>query len=212
MGVRQTKNKKGNKISTILGTIICLILLPILIINITLIIKSYTNKYEVPSVGNAVPMIVLTDSMYPIIESGDLIILNKIDANSVQVNDIITFFDPDGNGDSTVTHRVVEIIEENGEINFKTKGDANNAEDKSLVSSDKIIGIYSFKISGLGNIAMFMSTTKGLIICVIVPLILLVGFDLITRKAYEKKNENDKEALMKELERLRAEKNQSTKN
>ena len=62
------------KLLTILGTVLCVILLPILIINLTLIVKSYTNTEEVPSIGGHFPMIVLTDSMYPVIHSGDLII------------------------------------------------------------------------------------------------------------------------------------------
>ena len=41
----------GQKILTTLGIVLCIILIPILIINCTLIIKSYTNKDEVPSVG-----------------------------------------------------------------------------------------------------------------------------------------------------------------
>ncbi|SCI42523.1 Uncharacterised protein [uncultured Eubacterium sp.] len=41
----------GHKILTTLGIVLCIILIPILIINCTLIIKSYTNKDEVPSVG-----------------------------------------------------------------------------------------------------------------------------------------------------------------
>ena len=52
---RKAKEKEststGHKILTTLGIVLCIILIPILIINCTLIIKSYTNKDEVPSVG-----------------------------------------------------------------------------------------------------------------------------------------------------------------
>ena len=62
-----------HKVLTVIGTVLCIILIPILIINCTLIIKSFTSE-EVPSVAGKLPLIVLTDSMYPVIESGDLII------------------------------------------------------------------------------------------------------------------------------------------
>ncbi len=196
----------SHKILTIVGIILCIILIPILIINITLIIKSYTNQEEVPSIGGIFPLIVLTDSMYPEIESGDLIICNTAEAGEIAVNDVISFFDPAGNGSSIVTHRVIEIIAENGEISFRTQGDNNNAEDKSLVPADKLVGVYKSRIPNAGHVAMFMQSTTGLIICVVLPIILLVGYDIIRRRIYEKNKKDDTAALMAELEALRAEK------
>ncbi len=53
---------------------------------------------------------------------------------------------------------------------------------------------------------MFMQTTTGLIVCVILPIILLVGYDIIRRGVYERKNKSDTDALLAELEALKAEK------
>lgn len=205
--MKKEKTTTRHKVLTVFGTILCIILIPILVINCTLIIKSFTNKDVVPSFGSRIPMIILTDSMYPEIESGDLIICRQTDAEEVQVGDIICFFDPAGNGTSTVTHRVMEITtDENGGLAWVTKGDANNAEDQMKVPAEKLVGVYSTRIAGAGNIAMFMQTTQGLIICVICPIILLVAYDIIRRRRYEKKNQDDTQALMAELEALRAEK------
>jgi len=195
-----------HKVLTVIGTILCIVLIPILIINITLIIKSYTNKDEVPSVGGVFPLIVLTDSMYPEIHGGDLIICNNYEVEEIQPGDIIAFFDPAGNGTSIVTHRVVEVTEQDGELAFKTKGDANNTEDKMLVSADDFVGLYKSRIPGAGNIAMFMQSTTGLIVCVVLPIILLVAYDVIRRRMYEKNKKEDMDALRAELEALRAEK------
>lgn len=194
------------KIFTVLGTILCVILLPILLINITLIIKSYTNADEVPSVGGYLPLIVLTDSMYPEIKSGDLIICHTMEGNEVKVGDVIAFFDPTGNGTSIVTHRVTEVVKENKNLSFRTKGDANNVEDSLPVPEKSLVGIYKGRIAGAGNIAMFMQTSTGLIVCVVLPIILLVGYDVIRSKAYENKKQKDTEALLAELEALKAEK------
>lgn len=195
-----------HKILTVVGTVLCVILIPILILNCTLIFKSFTNKDEVPSVGGFLPLIVLTDSMYPEIQSGDLIICHTLEAEEVQVNDVIAFFDPAGNGTSIVTHRVVEIVTDSGEIQFRTKGDANNVEDSVLVPADNLVAIYKTRIPGAGNVAMFFSTTTGLLICVVVPLCILIAYDVIRRKQYEKSKKQDTDALMAELEALRAEK------
>ena len=204
----QTKqNKSGDakqKFLTILGTVLCVILLPILIINLTLIAKSYINEDEVPSVGGVFPMIVLTDSMYPVIESGDLILCHTLEAEEVKVGDVITFYDPMGNGTSVVTHRVLEISEKDGRPQFITKGDNNNVEDQVPVDAEDLIGIYQKRIPKAGNVAMFMQTTPGLILCVVCPIILLVGYDMLRRKKYEKTKQQDTDALLAELEALRA--------
>lgn len=200
------KTSVAHKVLTVIGTILCIILIPILAVNLTLIVKSYTNTEEVPDIGGYLPMIVLTDSMYPEIESGDLIICHTIKAEDVKVEDVISFFDPAGNGTSIVTHRVIEIVEENGEISFRTKGDFNNTEDKDLVPAENLVGIYQSRIAGAGKIAMFMQSTAGLIICVVLPIVLLVGYDIIRRRIYEKNKQSDTDALLAELEALKAEK------
>lgn len=204
-----------HKILTVIGTVMCIILIPILIINVTLIAKSFINKEEVPSVGGMFPLIVLTDSMYPEIESGDLIICHTVEAEDVQVKDVISFFDPAGNGTSIVTHRVIEIVEENGETLFRTRGDNNNTEDKLLVPSANLVGTYKTRIPGAGHIAMFMQSTTGLIVCVVLPIILLIGYDFIRRRIYEKNKKDNTDVLLAELEKLRAEmaaKNQQENN
>ena len=204
---KEEKVSAGHKILTVIGAILCIILIPILILNCTLIFKSYTNKDQVPSVGGIFPMIILTDSMEPVFSSGDLIVCHTIDAEKVQEGDIICFYDPAGNGTSTVTHRVVKVTtDENGDLAWETKGDANNTEDTTLVPAKNLVGIYQRSFSGAGNVAMFIQTTQGLIICVICPIILLVAYDVIRRRIYEKSKQKDTDALLAELEALRAEK------
>ena len=126
------------------------------------------------------------------------------------IYDIMSFFDPAGNGSTVVTHRVVEVItNEDGSLSFRTRGDANNADDSELVPEKNVIGIYWKKIPGAGNVAMFMQTTQGLIICVICPIVLLVTYDIIRRRLYEKQQKKDTDELLSELEELRKAKSES---
>ena len=211
MSKNDEKSTAMHKILTVIGTILCIILIPILVINCILIVKSYTSD-EVPSVAGTLPLIVLTDSMYPEIESGDLIICHTAEPEEVQVKDIICYFDPAGNGSSIVTHRVLEVTEQNGQIAWKTKGDNNNTEDRLLVPADKLVAVYEgTRLAGFGNVALFMQTTPGLIVCVVCPILLLVGYDMIRRRIYERSNKQDTDQLLAELEelrRLKAEKEQ----
>lgn len=198
----------GHRILTGIGIALCVILIPMLIINCTLLIKGWTNKDEVPTLFGYAPMIVLTDSMVGDNEDnfsgGDLIFVKTLKPEEVKKGDVISFFDPAGNGTSITSHRVVDIINEGGKISFKTKGDNNNTEDKLPVPADNLAGVYTgFKIAGAGHVAMFMQTPWGLIICVIVPIILLIGWDAVRRARYNKKHEEDKESMLAELEELR---------
>ncbi|MBQ9784660.1 MAG: signal peptidase I [Clostridia bacterium] len=201
----ETKKIDTHKILTIVGIVLCVILVPILIINCTLIVKSFINKDEVPNFGGVMPLIVLTDSMYPDIKSGDMIFCRTVEADDVKKGDVISFFDPAGDGNAVVTHKVIEIIERDGERYFRTKGINNNTADDMLVSEDDLVGRYTgVRLAGAGNVALFMQTVPGLIVCVFVPLLLLIGYDLIRRRVYEKNKVDDVAALKAELEALKA--------
>ncbi len=197
-----------HKILSVVGIVLCVILIPIFVVNVTLLIKGFTNKKEVPSIGGIAPMIVLTDSMKgeakDCFDGGDLIFVKSIDAKDVKKGDVITFFDPASSQNSVLSHRVVEVLEEDGKLYFKTKGDNNNTEDKTAPSEEDLIGKYTgFRIANAGHVAMFMQTTGGLIVCVLVPIILLVGYDAVRRAIYNKKHKQDKDELLAELEELR---------
>lgn len=202
----KSNHSPSQTILSVLGTVLCLILAPILILNVSLIIRSFTAPDEVPRVGKWLPLVVMTDSMYPEIHSGDLIICQVKEAEEVQVRDVISFFDPAGNGTSVVTHRVIEIKNEDGRIAFITQGDANNTADARPVPAEKLVGVYHTRIAGVGNVIMFMQTTQGLLLCVVLPIVLLMGYDMLRRRKFEKAKQQDTDDLLRELEELRAQK------
>ena len=202
------KSTLGHRILTGVGIALCVVFVPMLIINCTLLIKGWTNKDEVPTLFGYAPMIVLTDSMVGNKEDnfsgGDLIFVKTVTAEEVKRGDVISFFDPAGNGTSITSHRVVEILNEDGKISFKTKGDNNNTEDKLPVPAENLAGVYTgVKLAGAGRVAMFMQTPWGLIVCVVVPILLLIGWDAVRRARYNKQHEEHKDALLAELEELR---------
>lgn len=202
---KKMTEESRQKLLTIIGAVLCVILIPILIVNLTLIIKSYVHEDQVPGIGGYSPLIVLTDSMLPEISSGDLIIVQQTDPAEVKVGDVISFFDPAGNGTSVVTHRVIELVTEDGVTKWRTRGDNNNTEDRELVPMDNLVGVWQgTRIAGAGNVAMFLQSTPGLIVCIACPIALLVGYDVLRRRKYEKAQKQDTDALLAELEQLRA--------
>ena len=201
----QKQTTAKDAVLTTIGIILCVILAPVLIANLTMIVKSYVNADEVPSFGGYCPFIVLTDSMTPTINSGDLVIDKVVtDPSQVKKGDVISFFDPASKSNSIVTHRVVEIVSDSDGIAFRTQGDGNNTIDESVVPGKNVTGIYITKLSGMGHVVMFMQSTPGLVVCIALPILLLIGYDALRRRKYDKQQKTDTEALLKELEELRA--------
>ena len=128
------------------------------------------NKDEIPSFFGWKPFIVLSGSMETSIYTGDLVVVKEIDASVLKKDDIIAFRNET---DTVTTHRIVDSINQNGNICFRTKGDNNNTEDAELVQSKDIEGKYIFKISGLGNILMMLKEPKTL--AIILLAILVIG-------------------------------------
>ena len=79
-------------------------------------------------------------------------------------------------GSKQVFHHIIAIYEDsNGTRWFKTKGSSNLVEDSWYISEDTIIGIYDNSVIGntLSTVLNTLSTTSGLIICIVIPLVLM---------------------------------------
>ena len=198
------KQKNGllQKIVGAVGIALCVVFVPLLLINVTLIVKSYTSPDKVPDFLGYKPFIVLSGSMEPSIMTGDMVFVKETDPDSLKVGDVIAY----KSGSAVVTHRIVEVKSENGETRYVTQGDANNAADQSLVKPADVEGIYQRRVAGAGNLAMFMQTTTGMILFVVCPLVLFVLWDVIRRQLESRKEVSRTKELEMELERLRAEK------
>ena len=71
--------------------------------------------------------------------------------------------------DTIVTHRIVEVVpdeEDPSVIRFRTKGDANAAEDGSLVHYKNVLGTPVFAIPKLGYFASFVQQPPGLYVAI----------------------------------------------
>ena len=179
------KEKNGllQKIVGAVGIALCVVFVPLLLINVTLIVKSYTSPDKVPDFLGYKPFIVLSGSMEPSIMTGDMVFVKETDPDSLKVGDVIAY----KSGSAVVTHRIVEVKSENGETRYVTQGDANNAADQSLVKPADVEGIYQRRVAGAGNLAMFMQTTTGMILFVVCPLVLFVLWDVIRRQLESRK-------------------------
>lgn len=132
--------------------------------------------YTVPQVvGADHSYVVLSGSMAPTISTGDVIIVDSVDASQVQKGDIVTY-----GGERPTTHRVIEVTEQDGTPAFRTEGDANENPDRQLVTPDELhgkvmsIGGQLLIIPYIGYLIEFAGTEIGFIALFIMPLVLLV--------------------------------------
>src|SRR5699024_1272159 len=106
--------------------------------------------------------------MQPTFQTGDMIVIQKTDAENIQVGDIITFHQ---SSNRFITHRVNVIKNEQGNIAFQTKGDANNTVDEKPVPASAMTGKQLFHIPYAGYVARFIGSPTGIGIFIILPLI-----------------------------------------
>lgn len=158
------------KLRKIINIVILIILIPVLVISIVILVNSYIHPDEIPSFLGWKPFIVLSGSMETEIYPGDIAVVKTVNQEKLEEEDIIAF----KNEDIVVTHRIVKIEENDGQIRYITKGDNNSTNDKDYVYPEQIEGKFQFRIGRLGNLAMFIQTPTGIIICLSIPFILLI--------------------------------------
>lgn len=209
----QTSNKAKKplryRILSIIGIAFTVLLTPILIINLTLTIKGYINPKEVPTFMGVAPLFVISGSMEPNIHVGDLIFIKSCDVDTLngpaageKFGDFISFQVDER---TVVTHAIVEIREDkDGNRLFLTQGTANNAPDQNLVPANQVIGIYNGRIGQLGYVANFLMSSAGIVICIGLPLLVFVIYEVLRRRAVERATEQSNAELLKELKAFRA--------
>ena len=195
------------KILKILGTIIVIMLILLLLFDVIIVIKSKKEPDKVPGIFGYKPFIVMSGSMMSKIEIGDLVFVKEVDANSLKINDIIAFRESD---DIVTTHRIINIINENGTKAFETKGDSNNVKDAHNVYAKDIEGIYVFKIEKLGKFILFLQEPLGFSIMMLSILIIgAIMFMMENRKANKEKIMD--EEYLKEFEEFKRKKAEEKK-
>lgn len=150
----------------------------------------------IPAFGNQA-LIVRSGSMAPAIGVGDLVVVKiKQAVKSPQatvpvyhVGDVIAFksaSDPK----TLTTHRVVAIEQNNGSIFYKTKGDANKAQDENLIKEQSIVGREMIILPKVGRLLAFAKSQRGFPLLVIFPafLVILIESTNIYREVKKQKS------------------------
>ncbi len=188
------------KIKRIIKIFLAVFFTGIILINITLLIKSNNNKGKIADFMGYTPFIVSSDSMKPVLEMGDFIITKKVKEDELKVGDIIAYYDKENK--LVVIHRIIRIEKDDKSNNlYVMKGDKITKEDKIRASIDNIEGKYVCTIPLIGNIALSLKSSNNIVLIIGIIIILYIIFDIVDKelkrkiKKYSKENENkeDKE-------------------
>ena len=145
-----TLKKIWNGITTLL--VVVVVILALLLVGARLVgLRVYT---------------VLSGSMEPAYHVGSRIYVKEVDPFTLKAGDVITYMLDE---DTVSTHRVMGVVPDEDDpavIRFRTKGDANEAEDGTLVHYKNIIGSPVFTIPKLGYVTNYIQKPPGTYIAI----------------------------------------------
>ena len=174
----QTVKKILNAVSTVIVVIVAVVVLALVAMHL-MGLKGY---------------VVLSGSMEPVYHTGSVIyVKSNVDADALEEGQIITFR---LSGDTIATHRIIEVVEEDGAVRYRTKGDANEVADGSLVDPARVIGTPMFSIPYLGFALTYIQSPQGRYVAIAVGALLLLLVllpSLISEKGNDKKSKTKEE-------------------
>ena len=133
--VRKIKDSRYNSRKLVLYSVITFALLTIVLLT------SGLFTYQA--------LTIVSGSMSPAIEKGDVIILKGMkneEARKIKKGDVLVY----NHDNKIIVHRVIKKSNNGKTISFKTKGDYNNAKDSWTVKQEDVIGIVKFRIRWVG--------------------------------------------------------------
>ncbi|HHY23175.1 MAG TPA: signal peptidase I [Clostridiaceae bacterium] len=92
------------------------------------------------------PFVIATGSMEPVIYAGDMVLVKRIDIDELKEGDIIQY----EKENIYIFHRIIDIVEEENEITYKTMGDNNSIPDPEPVKIGSVKGKVVYTIPKAG--------------------------------------------------------------
>jgi len=123
-------------------------------------------------------VIVLTGSMEPALKVGGLAFMeSESDPTTVKVGDIITFRSTKS-PNRQISHRVIELINDDEGLRFRTKGDNSELPDQQLVPAGNLVGKVRFHLPYLGYAADKLRHRENLYLLLGIPAGLVIASEL----------------------------------
>ena len=210
-------SEKTKKVASVISTVLVVLFLLVAVLSFA-VVAVYRLRGEDAQIFGYQLRIVVSGSMEPAIPTRSLVaVRTDSDDTSYEEGDILTFYYWSGSASEViVTHRVISVREENGDIIYTLRGDAveNDTQEVSASSGD-IIGKVEWSSAAAEQIVSFLCSPAGIVSCLIVPasavlvyeivraVLLLRGAKIKKLKDENSEREREVEALRRELEELK---------
>lgn len=132
--------------------------------------------------GNDI-MVVTSDSMIPILNPNDLLVVQRIGINEIIVGDIIVF-NSHVEEIGIVAHRAIEKFDDDGKIAIKTKGDNVGEADAWVVHDIDLIGRVSENISFIG--ILLIEPVRYTLVVIIIIIVISLFREVVSETKLEK--------------------------
>lgn len=145
----------------------------------------------VPRLTGATPFVVLTGSMRPAIDPGDVVVVRPVPPEDLAVGDVITYQLRSGRPE-VVTHRVVtQGIGPDGVL-LRTRGDANTATDQGVVRGEQVRGVVWYVVPWVGRVTTVLDTGPRRLLSVLLALGLFGYGGRMLRMAHRERRRADR--------------------
>lgn len=192
--------QKKKKIITILEIIFVAILVTFFVIT-TFVIKYDPDEDIAKNYFGLYVFDIISGSMVPELNINDIVIVKKIDVTKLKIDDIITF----RHDNVVISHRIIDIAQNDEKYTFFTKGDHNEYPDDFTVDSDQIYGKVIYQIPHMGRQVKYLHEQNGLLKLSVVVLIVYFMYVAIQKKKYSRKKIRWKYETKKKREKYKLE-------
>lgn len=184
------KVKENKKFKIALATIRALVIVVFVAFIIVVCLQRFSeNKI---SFFNYRMFTVISGSMKPKYDIGDVLLSKKVDPSKIKIGDVITYQGTRGGfAGKVITHQVIGVDKNSsGKYVFRAQGLANLVEDP-VVLEDQLYGVVIYKSLILSTIYKIVATKIGFYIFIIIPMIFIIGSEIISTllKKEEKRRE-----------------------
>lgn len=120
---------------------------------------------------------VASESMVPVYEINDVILVKEYDVKTLEVGDDIAYIGKFYEmKDKIVTHRIVRIENDEG-LEIYTQGLANSLEDP-VITEDQVLGKVVYKFTTISFITKLVRNKVGFFFLIFIPLVLVLFLEI----------------------------------
>jgi len=195
----------AKKITSVIGTIIVWMVIIVCAVFILYTLMQRQNSDNLASFFGYSPLAVQSDSMVgngqDNFAKGDLIVVRSLERDEIKnlnVGNIIVFRDFIDGIMVLNTHRIIEVIDNDGYTRFITKGDNNPLADPIPREMQDIVAVYDgTMVAGGGKILDFLNDRWGFFALLVVPIAFFFVWRLVKLaeavKAYKRADSEEEE-------------------